>query len=357
MTAVSNKWWGRAVKLLAAMRKKCFCREAWCQGQDQEGPQQQRWRPAARCCLTLTWSPGGRNVTCRSQSWAMDAGDWAPLTGHWGFRRLEWLGNHTNRWTLWLYSSVKEKEWQGLLFLQNVSKQCFCGCLSIDCMVFSSLQWRTDSLTKNKIQIQPRVDSSRILLLAKLLWIGQQRLEKLLCPLTGWRKNCAWFWQISQLSAKRRMLLSFLTSLLLDSYASQSLGAFRLLQQTENGWQLSLTDAGIRWFILSPERHKSEASFSQALTRKGTKQSRFHQLQPTETTLPRRKNIILYHIILLSALQVKRPVCKVPCTHWSAVGTVSNNTPPNLLFQGTLFPQFEALELVIINLLAHSPMT
>lgn len=42
------------------------------------------------------------------------------------------------------------------------------------------------------------------------------------------------------------MLLSFLTSLLLDSYASQSLGAFRLLQQTENGWQLSLTDAGIR---------------------------------------------------------------------------------------------------------------
>lgn len=241
--------------------------------------QQQRGRPAAWCCLPLTWSPGGRNVACRSQSWAMGAADWAPLTGRWDFCTLEWLGNHTNRWwTLWQYSSVKEQEWRGLLFLQNVSKQYFCGCLSIDCMVFSSLQWRTDSLTKNKIQIQPRVDSSRILLLAKLLWIGQKRLEKLLCPLTGWRKNCAWSWQISQLSAKCRMLLSFLTSLLLDSYASQSLGAFHLLQQTENGWQLSSTDAGIRWFILSPERHKKEASSSQALTRKGTKQSRFHQL-------------------------------------------------------------------------------
>ena len=82
------------------------------------------------------------------------------------------------------------------------------------------------------------------------------------------------------------------------------------------------------------------------------KQSRFHQLQPTETALPRRKNIVLYHINPHFALWVRRLVCHV--TNWAAVGAVSNKMPPNLLFQGTQFPQFETLELVIITLLAHS---
>lgn len=63
--------------------------------------------------------------------------------------------------------------------------------------------------------------------------------------------------------------------------------------ESENGWQLSSINAGIRWFILSPERHRRRALSIQALPTKGKKLSRFHQLQPTETALPRRKNIIL----------------------------------------------------------------
>lgn len=63
--------------------------------------------------------------------------------------------------------------------------------------------------------------------------------------------------------------------------------------ETENGWQLSSIHAGIRCFILSPERHRRRALSIQALPTKGTKLSRFSQLQPTETALPRRKNIIL----------------------------------------------------------------
>lgn len=151
------------------------------------------------------------------------------------------------------------------------------------------------------------------------------------------------------------MFLSSLTSLLLDSYASESLEALSLLQQTENGWQLSLIRAGIRWFILSPEKHRREALSSQALLTKGVKQRRFHQLQPTDTALPRRKNNILYHVNQRFALSVRRPVCHVP--NWAAVGAVSNNVPPNLLFWGTQFPRVETLELVIITLLARSSVT
>lgn len=88
--------------LLAAMLEKFFCREAWCQGEVQAGPGQQRGRSAACCCLPLT----------------QVAGKWPSAEARLGQRVLGsephcqdievsiWVGHHTNRWgVLWLHLS------------------------------------------------------------------------------------------------------------------------------------------------------------------------------------------------------------------------------------------------------------
>lgn len=91
------------------------------------------------------------------------------------------------------------------------------------------------------------------------------------------------------------MLLSFLTSLLLDFTSARvycnKLKAAGKLKAEFNTCRNKVADSFSR-------KHRSETLSRQAQSTKGMKQSRFHQLQLIETALPRRKNIIVHHINL-----------------------------------------------------------
>lgn len=96
MTAVCNEWWGLIAKLLTKTSRRCFCREAWSQWS-----RLGIWTMTAKgkaCCLLLPpldpkpwWH---RKDLLQKPGLGKECCEVRPLTGHWCFCTLQWLGHH-----------------------------------------------------------------------------------------------------------------------------------------------------------------------------------------------------------------------------------------------------------------------